>query len=57
MVCRGVRGVLGAGRDSQYSGTRRGIGGIGDIGASRGVWSFGGMGASGGVEGVRLYWG
>ena len=24
--CKGVRGVLGAGRDSQYSGARKGIG-------------------------------
>ena len=28
-VCRGCQGVLGAGRDSRYSGTRRVIGGIG----------------------------
>ena len=33
--CRGVRGLLGAGRDSRYSGARRGMGIIG-IGAPRG---------------------
>ena len=51
----GVRGILRASRDSRYSGTRRGIGGIrrhwGLLWGCRG--SFGGIrGASGGV-GVR----
>ena len=33
-MCRGVRGVLGASRDSRYSGIRRDIGALG---APRGV--------------------
>ena len=41
-------GVLGASRDSRYSGTRRGIGGIRDIGGTpRGC-----KGPFGGVRGV-----
>ena len=34
---RGVRGALGAGRECRDSGTRRGLGGIGALGASRDV--------------------
>ena len=48
----GCQGVLGASRDSRYSGTRRGIGGIRTLGAPMGcraVWGHQG------VSGV--YWG
>ena len=41
----GVRGVLGAGRDSRYSGARRGIGHIGELLGDVG-------GCFGGVRGV-----
>ena len=45
----GVRGVLGASRDSRYSGTRRGIGDI------RGHWGIlGGVGGCLGASGI--YW-
>ena len=54
--CRGVRGVLGAGGDSQYPGARRGIGASGALGPPRGCrryWGlFGHQGVSGGVRGV-----
>ena len=40
-----MSGVLGAGRDSRYSGARRGIGDI------RGIWGFlGGVGAIRGCQ-------
>ena len=53
----GVRAVLGASRDSQYSGSRRGIGDIWDIWeAPRGVGDhlglFGGIRDVGGVRGI-----
>ena len=48
-----VGGVLGAGRDSQYSGARRGIGASGGIWAPRGVGAIMGVrGVLGGPEGV-----
>ena len=41
----GVRGVLGAGRDSRYSGARRGIGALGDSGVVRShFWGIKGVG-------------
>ena len=43
----GVRGVLGASSDFRYSGTRRGIGASGELGAPRGH-----LGVSGGIRGV-----
>ena len=55
MGCRGVRCVLGASRDSRYSGTRRGIGASGALGAPRGC-----RGLFGGIRGVGVsgvYWG
>ena len=39
--CRGVRGILGVGRKWWYSGARKGIGGIGTLGACRGVGPLG----------------
>ena len=42
-----VRGVLGASRDSRYSGTRR------DIGASGALGLLGGVGAIWGIRGCR----
>ena len=60
----GIRGVgesgvyWMAGRDSRYSGARRGIGGIRAMGAPRGVGPFWGVGSHFGVSGgVRVYWG
>ena len=38
--CRGVRGVLGAGRECRYSGARKGIGCIRGIGVPRGCWGY-----------------
>ena len=53
-----VRGVLGASRDSRYSGTRRGIGGIRGIGGSCGcrepLGGIRGISECKGVSGV--YW-
>ena len=52
--CRDVMGVLGAGRDCRYSGTRRCIGGIRVEGAPRGC-----RGAVLGHQGCRVsgvYW-
>ena len=52
-MCRGCQGCIGAGRDSRYSGARRGIEDI------RGHWRFlGGVGAILGVSrGIGVYWG
>ena len=50
--CRGVRGILGAGRECRYSGARRGIGGIrGHFGVPRGIVAI--RRESGSVGGVR----
>ena len=56
--CRDLRGVLGAGRESRYSGARRGIGGIREhwglqevLGAVRGVRGVLGLGGSVGTQG------
>ena len=47
---RGIRGVLGAGRECRYSGARRGIGGL------RGHWGpIGVLEAIRGVGGVKVY--
>ena len=54
--CRWMSGVYwGAGRDSRYSGTRRGIGACGALGACRDVGVV--LGVSGDVRGVRVYLG
>ena len=46
----GHQGCIGAGRECRYSGTRRGIGHIGGIGALLGV-----LGESGGIRGCSGY--
>ena len=57
--CRGVRGVLGASRNSRYSGTRRGIGhqeALGPPKGSRGPFE-GIKGVSESVGVSEVYWG
>ena len=46
--CRGIRDVLRADRDSRYSGAKRDIWGIRDLGAPRGV-----VGCYWGIRGCR----
>ena len=47
-----VRGILGASRDSRYSGTRRGIWGIGAPGGVGAVWGIRGCRGVSGVLGA-----
>ena len=57
--CRGCQDVLGADRDSRYSGARRGIGASGDIGGLLGgvEGCFRGVRGIRGVGILRVYWG
>ena len=50
--CKGAIGVLGAGRESRYSGARRGIGAIRGTGAPNGCWGH--WGVSGGIRDVGV---